>query len=75
MLVPLNLKSVTSYEIDCEIFLTALSKVYGIYSCPTCMLKYASKAIAKPLCDIINTSIIINGVFPCKLKHAKVIPI
>ena len=39
MLVPLNFKSATSCEIDCEILLTTLRKVYRIYSCPTCMLK------------------------------------
>lgn len=72
MLLPLNFKSVTPSEIDCEILLTALRKVYRIYSCPTCMLKYASKVISKPLRNIINTSII-NGVYPCKLKHTKVI--
>ena len=74
MLVPLNFKSATSCEIDCEILLTTLRKVYRIYSCPTCMLKYASKVMSKRLYNIINTSII-NGVYPCKLKHTKFIPI
>ena len=38
------------------------------------MLKCASKVISKPLCKIISDSIT-SGVFPSRLKNAKVIPI
>lgn len=51
-----------------------LNKVYGLYSCPTRILKCASKIISSPLCKLINNSIE-TGAYPSKLKHAKVVPV
>ena len=65
---------VTPSEVELEILSTPHNKAYGLFSCPTRMLKCASKVISKPLCKIINDSIT-SGVFPSRLKHAKVIPI
>ena len=65
---------ITPSEVELEILSTPHNKSYGLFSCPIRMLKCASKIISKPLCKIINDSIK-SGVFPSKLKHAKVIPI
>ena len=65
---------VTASEVELEILSTPHNKAYGLFSCPIPMLKCASKTISKPLCKIINDSIT-SGVFPSRLKHAKVIPI
>ena len=51
-----------------------INKAYGLFSCPIRMLRCASKTILKSLSKIINDSIT-SGVFPSKLKLAKVIPI
>ena len=65
---------VTPFEVELEILSMPHNKAYRFFSCPTRMLKCASKTISKPLCKIINDSIM-SGVFPSRLKHAKVIPI
>ena len=65
---------VTLSEVELEILSTPHKKGYGLFCCPIRMLKCASKIISKPLCKIINDSIT-SGVFPSRLKHAKVIPI
>ena len=65
---------VTASEVELEILSTPHNKAYGLFSCPIPLLKCASKTISKPLCKIINDSIT-SGVFPSRLKHAKVIPI
>ena len=67
-------KPVTPIEIEAEILSMPLNKVYGLYSCPTRILKSASKIISSPLCKLINKSIEI-GAYPSKLKHAKVVPV
>ena len=67
-------KPVTPIEIEAEILAIPLNKVYRLYSCPTHILKCASKIISSPLCKLINNSIEI-GVYLLKLKHAKVIPV
>ena len=68
-------KPVTLIEIEAEILSTIpLNKVYGLYSCPTRILKCASKIISSPLCILINNSIKI-GAYPSKLKHAEVVPV
>ena len=59
---------------EAEILSIPLHKVYGLYSCPTRILKSASKIISSPLCKLINKSIEI-GAYPSKLKHAKVVPV
>ena len=65
---------VSPSEIQLEILLIPPNKAHGIYSCPPRLLKCASNILSVPLCKLINMSII-NGVYPSKLKHAKVIPI
>ena len=60
-------KPVSPIEIEPEILSIPLNKVYGLYSCPTRILKC-------PLCKLINKSIEI-GAYPSKLKHAKVVPV
>ena len=67
-------KPVTPIEIEAEILSIPLNKVHGLYSCPTRILKCASKIISSPLCKLINTSIE-TGAYPSKLKHAKVVPV
>ena len=65
---------VTPSEIELEITLLPINKSYGLYSCPTRILKCAKNILSKPLADIINTSIE-RGIYPKKLKIAKIIPI
>ena len=65
---------VTPPEVELEILSTPHNKAYRLFSCPTRMLKCASKTISEALCKIINDSIT-RGVFPSRLKYAKVIPI
>ena len=47
---------------------------YGLYSCPICILSGANHILSGPLADIFNMSVQ-KGVFPSKLKEAKVIPV
>ena len=70
---PLSLNP-TFIEIEAEILSITLHKVYGLYFCPTRILKVASKIISSPLCKLINKSIEI-GAYLSKLKHAKVVPV
>jgi hypothetical protein len=49
-------------------------KANGLYSCPMRILKCIKENISWPLAEIMNLSIQ-NGVFPSKLKLAKVIPV
>lgn len=65
---------VTSLEVEYEITSMPINKAHGLYSCPTRILKCAKQFISKPLGEILNLSIL-GGVYPSKLKHAKVIPI
>ena len=67
-------KPVTPIEIEAEILSIPLNKVYGLYSCPTRILKCASKIISSPSCKLINNSIE-TGAYPSKLKHAKVVQV
>ena len=53
---------------------TPINKVYGLYSFPTRILRSAKHIISQPLSLLINKSLE-NGVYPSKLKLAKVIPI
>ena len=50
------------------------NKSYGLYSCPIRLLKCSRQILGEPLAIIFNTSIE-SGIFPTKLKIAKVIPI
>ena len=61
-------------EIELVIMQTPLDKAYGLYSCPTRILRCARHIISRPLSVMINNSVS-QGVYPSKLKHAKVTPI
>ena len=50
------------------------NKSYGLYSCPIRILSYAKHILSGPPGDIFNMSVQ-KGVFPSKLKEAKVIPV
>ena len=54
--------------------LTPTNKFHGLYSCPTRLLKCSCHIISAPLATLINNSVQ-RGIFPSKLKHAKIIPI
>ena len=64
----------TPSEIESEILLTPLNKVYGLYSCPILILKGANHFVSATLAEIMNMSVQ-TGVYPSKLKHAKVSPV
>ena len=61
-------------EIETEILSISLNKAHGLYSCPTRILRSVRHILSKPLADIMNKSVS-QGVYPSKLKHAKVIPV
>ena len=61
-------------EISYEIIMLTPSKSFGLYSCPIPILKCASHIISKPLSEIFNISVT-KGIYPQKLKIAKVIPV
>ena len=65
---------VSPKEIELEIMAIPLQKAYGLYSFPARILKCARHNLCKPLSDLINKSVE-TGIYPDKLKHAKVIPI
>ena len=54
--------------------LTATNKSHGLSSCPTRLLKCSHHIISAPLVTLVNNSVQ-RGIFPSKLKHAKIIPI
>ena len=66
--------SVLPSGIELEIMLTPTNKSHGLYSCPTRLLKCSRHIISAPLATLINNSVQ-RGIFPSKLKHAKIIPI
>ena len=57
-----------------EINLLPNNKASGLYSCPVKLLKLGGKLISEPLSLIFNKSIE-TGIYPNKLKIAKIIPI
>jgi hypothetical protein len=61
-------------EVELEITSMPCNKADGLHSCPIRILKCIKQQISWPLAEIINLSIQ-TGVFPSKLKHAKVVPI
>ena len=65
---------VTPEEVRSEISCIPKNKSHGLYSCPTPLLKCSSNVISGILADILNISIS-TGVYPSKLKMAKIIPI
>ena len=65
---------VTPRDIELEITTLPTKKADGLYSCPYRILKCAQHILSKPLADIYNCSIE-TGIYPNKLKIAKIIPI
>ena len=65
---------VTKEEIEREILTIPNNKSHGLYSCPTKILKCAHKLLSEPLAYIFNASVQC-GVYPSKLKIAKVTPV
>ena len=51
-----------------------LNKAYGLYSCPICILKGANHIVSTTLAEIMNM-LFQTGVYPSKLKHAKITPV
>ena len=67
-------ETVLPSEIELEIIMAASNKAHGLYSCPIRLLKCSRHIISKPIANIVNQSVCM-GIFPSKLKHAKIIPI
>ena len=65
---------VTPTEVKLEILQIPNNKSHGLYSCPTQLLKYSSNVVSSTLAEIINLSIS-SGMYPTKLKMAKIIHI
>ena len=61
-------------DINLEISILQDNKTHGLYSSPVRLLKLAKGVISVPLATIFNQSIC-SGIFPSKLKCAKIIPI
>ena len=61
-------------DINFEISILQDNKAHGLYSSPVRLLKLAKSVISVPLATIFNQSIFL-GIFPSKLKRAKIIPI
>ena len=57
-----------------EIGCISNNKSHGLYLCPPRLLKCSPNVISSILADMIN-SFILNGVYPSKLKMAKVVPV
>ena len=51
-----------------------MGKALGLYSCPTRILKIASRLTSHPLTTLINKSTE-RGLYPSKLKQAKIVPV
>ena len=67
-------ETVLPSEIELEIIMAPSNKAHGLYSCPIRLLKCSRHIISKPIANIVNQSVCM-GIFPSKLKHAKIIPI
>ena len=64
--------AITPEEIEALTHFFQDGKAVGPYSIPIKLLKMISKQISVPLCIIVNDSFV-SGIFPDKLKLAKVI--
>ena len=64
---------VTPAEVQLEILPTPSNKAYGLYSCPTYLLKL-SDITSRPLTNFINLSIS-QGLYPAKLKISKIVAV
>jgi len=67
-------ETVLPSEIELEIIITPSNKAHGLYPCPIRLLKCSRQIISKPIANIVN-QLVCMGIFPSKLKHAKIIPI
>ena len=67
-------ETVLPSEIELEIIMAPSNKAHGLYSCPIRFLKCSCHIISKPIANIVNQSVC-KGIFPFKLKHAKIITI
>ena len=67
-------KPVLPCEIEDENFSLPLNKVARLYSTPVRIFKSACKLLSLPLATMINKSVQM-GVYPAKLKYAKIIPV
>ena len=67
-------ETVLPSEIELEIIMAPSNKAHRLYSCPIRLLKCSRHIISKPIANIVNQSVCM-GIFPSKLKHAKIIPI
>ena len=65
---------VTALEVETEILSIPNKKTYGLYSCPTLLLKYASDIISLPLRTLLNVSVS-KGVYSAKLKLSKIVSV
>ena len=70
----INLKPTTINELESICGMFASKKAPGYDSIPMYIIKYSFHLISAPLADIINLSLL-KGIFPDKLKIAKIIPI
>ena len=68
------LNPVSQADIELEIRCIPNNKAYGFFSFPIPVLSYAKHITSGPLAEVRNISFQ-EGVFPSKLKQAKVIPI
>ena len=66
--------AVSTYEIIKEIGFIPENKSYGLYSCPTFLLKLSNYILSPILANNVNLSIE-HGTYPSKLKKAKIVPI
>ena len=67
-------RPVTAAEVQVEILSIPNQKSYGLYSCPTQLLKCASDFISQPLATLLNRSVSL-GMYSAKLKLSKVVPV
>ena len=70
----INLKPTTTNELQSICGMFASKKAPGYDSFPMHVIKYSFHLISAPLTDITNLSLL-RGIFPDKLKIAKIIPI
>ena len=61
-------------EVEAEINSLPPTKALGLYFCPVRILKDACQVLSKPLVILRNKSVQ-SGIYPSKLKHAKIIPV
>ena len=63
-----------AHQVACQILSISNKKAYGLYSCPTLLLKYVSDIVSLLLATLLNVSVS-QGVYPAKLKLSKIAPV